>query len=524
MPEAVYRDLGGNGNWNLVHVSGEAMRRRDKLVATTQMAAQEAYLDKMLKRQTTLHFSKYGMYVDANEPLAYDAFPRCWMEDMLSDGAYDGSELAAVKNTLSLGSFSSLLLISPSGEWACGGRSAQHQWNEAENAVIGECNAARWMARGRPEIAGAFKRMARMCLTSMKRWQRPSGEMWIVKNFGEPTKRFGYEGYSFNSQYNLLPMAMLCIAFERADDFVAERPLPSEFGSYVFDVRYPHHKIAAAAGAYYALIETDCDPHYDATGLLRVHRRGVELSPLTDSAAEERVVIAPQDAPKAALTPGVQWKEADGKWVGLADYHRYEHPPKPKPAALTSAPAVTTGEPAVTGPQDIVANVELRDMKQGDGTVSFTLLSQVQSVTPKLVWPKDAKVDDLRDVKNDSTRVVLATYTISAAGVECRQQVAMAPVPQRFAFPAMVWDGATDIVPEIDGNKMTVRRPGGELTLTIASPAGLKPLELAGPKLATHVGYVQAAATELPAAGAVVDWTITLSPVALPAHGDSSKR
>src|SRR5262249_24941282 len=160
--------------------------------------------------------------------------------------------------------------------------------NEAENAVICEINAKYWKERGRADLAGAFKRSAHLGLMSMKRWQRPSGGMWIVKNFAEPARRFGFEGYSFNSQYNPLPMEMLAIAYERADESIEERPIPSEVGGYVFDLREVFHKVIAAAGGYYVEIDTAADPHYNATGLQRVHRSGVVLSPLSDSSAPHR--------------------------------------------------------------------------------------------------------------------------------------------------------------------------------------------------------------------------------------------
>src|SRR5688500_20360213 len=35
-----------------------------------------------------------------------------------------------------------------------------------------------------------------------------------------PARRHGYEGYSFHSQYNLLAMAMLAIAYQRADETI----------------------------------------------------------------------------------------------------------------------------------------------------------------------------------------------------------------------------------------------------------------------------------------------------------------
>src|SRR5205823_3636003 len=144
-------------------------------------------------------------------------------------------------------------------------------------------------------------------LTSMQRWQRPSGELWIVKNRADPSKRFGYEGYSFHSQYNLLPMAMLAMAYEHADDSIDEYLIPAEVGGYVFDLREPFHKICAAAGGYYLLIDTSADPHYNATGLQRMHKSGVAISPLSDSAAGERA-YGPKDAPKIAMAPGIEWK------------------------------------------------------------------------------------------------------------------------------------------------------------------------------------------------------------------------
>ena len=486
VPEQNYRDVGGGGNWNLVNVSGEAMRRKDHLVATTQMAPQQAYLDRMLTRQQR-HFTKYGMYEDANVPLAYDAFPRLWMEDMIADGAYaDGSEHARVEQFLALGSFSSLLLMSPQGEWACGGRSAHHQWNEAECAVIAEINAARWKARGRDDIAGAFKRMARMGLKSMLRWQRPSGEMWIVKNFASPEKRFGFEGYSFNSQYNLLPMAMLCIAYERANESVDERPLPSEYGTYVFDLSDAFTKVCAASGGYYVLIDTTADPHYNGTGLQRIHRRGVELSPLTDSAGSERVIGALQNDAKVALTPGLQWRtEKNSPWISLADFGRFEPPPKAKPGEKQQEARL----------QKSVKKAALK-IESTDDRAAFTISYQLDG---------------------SGAQPIVERYAISGDGVEASQMFGDGAKPvtsARFAFPAMINDGAKDTEVSTEGSKLRVRRNGGELTVELKQPGDAK-LLLAGPRVATHNGYLQAACADVqdPAAGVV--WRARLEPAPL---------
>ena len=109
----------------------------------------------------------------------------------------------------------------------CGGRSAHHQWNEAEQAVTFE-TFARFCAR--PATAGRGRRRSSAPraspLQSIARWVRPSGELWIVKNRVDPQRRHGYESYSFHSQYNLLTAAMLALAWLRADETIAEARLP----------------------------------------------------------------------------------------------------------------------------------------------------------------------------------------------------------------------------------------------------------------------------------------------------------
>lgn len=91
----------------------------------------------------------------------------------------------------------------------------------------------------------------------MFRWVRPSGEMQIVKNWMDPAQSFGYESYSGHSQYNLLPMSMLAIAYEHAaaTEDVTERPAPSETGGYLLHIE-PLHKVFANAGGSYVEIDT----------------------------------------------------------------------------------------------------------------------------------------------------------------------------------------------------------------------------------------------------------------------------
>jgi hypothetical protein len=457
------------------------MRRKDGLVATSQATSQPAYVERSLDKQQA-RFTKYGMYADPNMPLAYDAFPRLWMEDMMADGAYDGKHAEQIRDFLALGGLSSLLMISPNGVWPFGGRSAQHQWNEAENIVIFEINAVKWHKSGRDDIAGAMKRSAHLAYESMKRWQRPSGEMWIVKNRAEPDTRLGYEGYSSHSQYNLLPMAMLCIAFERADDSIKERPAPCEVGGFIFDVREMFHKVFANAGGMYVEIDTAADPHYNATGLQRVHRKGVPLSPLSDSTASHRAFGPTTDKTMIAMSPGIEWKMPAGsstspttrdpdQWRSLADFVQ---PVEPKPAR---------GE-------RVVERTDLEIQSEQRDSVKLNLRY-------KLAGEKFA-VQEEYWVKPDEV-----TGSWKLVGDQLPQQT-------RISIPALVNDGAKDLEVKPGVGTLESHREGGVLTWQILSPAHKVDLKLDGPRVPNHNGYARAVVGDLPDNTRSVDWRTTL--------------
>jgi len=466
VPEKTYRDTTPHANWNIVNVSGECLRRKDGLVDPSQADAQMAYIERCLAAQQA-RMTKFGMYEDPNSPLAYDAFPRLWLEDMTADGAYDGKLREKLENWLVLGGLSTLLVLSPSGEWACGGRSAQHQWNEAEVAVICENNANRWKAAGREDIAGVFKRAAHLALTSMQRWVRPDGAMWIVKNRADPEKRHGYEGYSFFSQYNLLPMGMLALAYLHADDSIVERPAPAEAGSYVFDLRDTFHKVIAAAGGTYVEIETGTDPHYNATGLLRVHRAGVPLSACTENTTEDRA-YGPKDGGKASITPGVAWKRA-GRWESLADFVNEKHVAKSDPRAVKSA--------------------DLESRETADGRVRFAITYRLGA---------EGGVD----------RTLSEEFAIDHSGVEVTSRTDGA---SRVVFPVLVSDGEKNLK-VVALSRVAVERGGRFTVWEVALPAGVR-MGLEGPRVASHNGWVQAAVGELPEGTREVRWRVSFEGV-----------
>eukprot|EP00118_Oscarella_pearsei_P005825 m.26731 g.26731 ORF g.26731 m.26731 type:complete len:208 (+) comp29494_c0_seq1:1509-2132(+) len=89
---------------------------------------------------------------------------------------------------------------------------------------------------------------------------------------------FCLKGYSYFSNYNLLPASMLATAFLYCNDSIVEGPSPAEVGGFVFEIP-EFHKVFANSGGMYLEFETSADPHYDSTGLTRIHTPAV--NPLT---------------------------------------------------------------------------------------------------------------------------------------------------------------------------------------------------------------------------------------------------
>jgi hypothetical protein len=122
---------------------------------------------------------------------------------LLREG-YNGSAAPLITALMARAAWSHLLMQSPLGEIPTGGRSSQHQWNEAVSALAYEINAEWAREAGDARAACAFKRAARLSLASVRRWVNAAGDLQIVKNHVDPALRWGYEGYSFQAQYNLL--------------------------------------------------------------------------------------------------------------------------------------------------------------------------------------------------------------------------------------------------------------------------------------------------------------------------------
>ena len=310
---ASYRPYGGyemalgSMNWNVVALSGESMFH------DLGVRPNLDFVDDSLAAQAHLWTSDWGVYLEG--PIPYDAWPRLFLCDMVAHG-YRGPWRDVIGETLRRGAATGLFMQSPTGQMPVGARSSQHVWNEALQCALFEDAAAR-----DPKLAPAYKRAAALSLAAMRPWKRPTGEFQIIKNWADPTQRFGFEIYSSTSQYNLMACTTLCVAYQRAaaTEKLAGGVAPAEVGGFVLDLRSEFHKVIANAGGTYVEIDTAGDGHYSPTGLLRVHRTGVPpaIGP-SDGLVTDASPVYPKGSAKTTAAVGVAW-QVDGKWRRLAE-------------------------------------------------------------------------------------------------------------------------------------------------------------------------------------------------------------
>lgn len=345
-----WKDYGfPSGNWGLVAAVGEFMR-----ASVLGVDANTTWFEDMLKFQLggqghdqSYSYTPNGLYEDHSgdaglNPLPYDTFPSSGYLTVLLHEGYNGTFAPIISELMQRAVWSHLLMQSPSGEIPTGGRSSQHNWNEAVSAIAYEAYAATTLAAGDAGAACMFKRAARKSLASVSRWQNPGGELQIVKNHVDAAQRWGYEGsvqraktpaeplprapkhpeltpvpiytlpirYSFQSNYNLLPAAMLSAAFAYATpatEALGECTTFSDVGGFVFQLP-EHHLVIANAGGVYVEVETGADPHYESTGLHRVHVDTCGAQPAPGCVALRGVLgptASPPIGPSAEAPPQV---------------------------------------------------------------------------------------------------------------------------------------------------------------------------------------------------------------------------
>ncbi|HXI15527.1 MAG TPA: hypothetical protein VNM48_04075, partial [Chloroflexota bacterium] len=285
-------------NWNVVAVAGEMLR--SAAGAGADLPWVERYLEYQLANHADL---EWGLYRDPNCPLPYDLFPRHHLGYAVA--ASPGHPVLGA--WLQRGEWTSALTQTGSGGIPPSGRSSEHLWNDAALVALAETAAQRHSSAGRPIAAGLFRRVATLAFGSMLQWQRPSGELNVVKNHFDPAQRWGFEAYSFHSNYGLYPAAMLATAILFGDCETPERPAPVETGSYV--IRYPDafHKLIATCRGTTLTFDLNADPKYDVTGLNGVRYSFAHplMGPASGIPAHPRYTLP--EAAGAAYGVGLAW-------------------------------------------------------------------------------------------------------------------------------------------------------------------------------------------------------------------------
>jgi hypothetical protein len=253
--------------------------------------------------------------------------------------------------------------------------------------------------------------------------------LWIVKNRFDPAVRHGFEGYSAHSQYNLLAASMLATAWLFADDSISESACPADVGGFVFPLP-EFHKIFANCGGLYLELDTAADPHYNSTGLIRVHKAGCE--PL----------IGPTDSGTAGEHPwavGIAWPEGK-QWQSLAGL----------------------------GAKDLKAV----HLSTGDAT------------------PQRVRFSVRYELQRTGATAVVESYDLSPQQVSVAVEVEGRISQLRVRFPAFATDGQNPARIITEGSTVRVELNGSRQIFSVQSPAKVE-LHPTGSLVPSRNGYFQ---------------------------------
>ncbi|MBR6548797.1 MAG: hypothetical protein IKT68_04550 [Clostridia bacterium] len=254
------------GNWAVFNMAGEAVRANMGLCNSTE------YFNQQIPSQLT-RFDQNGCYRDPHEPMLYDAITRNQFSVMLFEG-YDGTYAQQIDQLLKQGELFSLMTQSAHFEFPFGGRSNQMVFNEFVLATCFEYAARRYKNQGDVNLAGMFKRAARLAALATDRFMTQSPAKH-VKNSFPWNSIFGGEGYGYYDKYMITVGSNAYMAYLFADDEIEERVCPAEIGGYTLSSSEYFHKFFAAAGGYSLEFDTKGDQQYESTGLGQIHKVGL---------------------------------------------------------------------------------------------------------------------------------------------------------------------------------------------------------------------------------------------------------
>lgn len=316
-PEALYD---GERNWHFYNAAAETLRVKHGL------SARRDAIDALVAGQMPW-WTAHGLYRDPNEPTTYDLTVRQALAFMLENG-YDGEYVDWMRQVLRTGALTTLLFVSPNGVAPFGGRSNQFHHMEAMIAYFCEWQAREEARAGNLALAGALRRVALAGAETDRRWLLQDPYFSLKNQVREPLA-FGHDpnhpGLSLHGAYGLLAANLFGGTYHVADPTIPAAPAPSDIGGYLLYLSDAFYRLWATAGSYHIQLDTRAQPGYDATGLGRLHRRGLPIDVgLNMGIAARPTYTLPVAAAPRSVALGVGWP-ANGGWRYLSEANRETH-------------------------------------------------------------------------------------------------------------------------------------------------------------------------------------------------------
>ncbi len=318
VPETTYgifrKDSPNTGNnWVVFAAASEQLRNFAGMSDNTEM------IDKILKLQLEL-FDENGMYRDPLEPIVYDIATRLQFMVVYNFG-YNGKSKKALEDILLKSADLTLYMESVLGEIPYGGRSNQFLHNEAFFSAVFEFYASFFKKRGDMEKASVFKSAAKVALCGLNEWL--SGDkLYHIKNYYPNYSQIGCEPYAYFDKYMVSAASSLHLAYEMADDSIEISNCPAENENFIKETSELFHQIFIKFGDYTVQIDTDANKHYDASGIGRIHKKGVPSALcLSVPFAKEPNYVLDIENPSAFSICGLVSTE-DGAVLGAEEKYR----------------------------------------------------------------------------------------------------------------------------------------------------------------------------------------------------------
>ncbi|MBO5701666.1 MAG: hypothetical protein J6S71_04440 [Clostridia bacterium] len=289
------------GNWALFTAVSEYAR--SLLIGVDNKDFVELQIENQLHR-----LDENGMYMDnlhhdAHQPMVYDLVPR-YLFTLLLHFGYKGKHFDRIDKVLRETALMTLKMQSLTGEMAFGGRSNQFVHNEPMLAIIFEYEASRYAREGDHETAGRFKAAIKRAIEVTEYWLSKEPIRHIKNRFPTGT-RYGCEKYAYFDKYMITAASHLFSAYLICDDAIHTGNFDDSDTCFMTSSHF--HKLFMRSGGYFLEFDTNADPHYDSSGLGRVHRYGAPAPiclslPCTDT---PKYKLCTEDKLRASLCPGV---------------------------------------------------------------------------------------------------------------------------------------------------------------------------------------------------------------------------